>query len=363
MFGYNPVLLHYFITYRCNCFCTFCDIWKMKEPRAGKDAEIHDVDRNLHAAYRLGARFVDFTGGEPLMHPDLPHMLKMAKIIGFRTSVTTNCLLYPRRAKELAGLVDLLHFSLDAASPGLHNALRGKKAFFAVMESIDTARRLDEKPDILFTVTDRNIDQLEKLERFCRKTGLLLIVNPVFTHLSPNPLKTENLHRLRRRHKVQNVYVNKAFLNFKLAGGNDIRKPRCRAVSSTLVISPYNRLLLPCFHFCMDTVPIKNALENIPGTDTFAWHRSRQGRFDFCKGCSLNCYFDPSFLYKFDRYFFESLSAKAGYVWDKNIRKLLFPAKRDGRPAAEIMAEMNNTPDPKSRFHQAPTIAVKDEYF
>ena len=71
------------------------------------------VKRNLEQAREIGVRFVDFTGGEPLLYEDLPRALEYARELGFWTSITTNGLGYPKRAESLKGRVDLLHFSLD----------------------------------------------------------------------------------------------------------------------------------------------------------------------------------------------------------------------------------------------------------
>jgi hypothetical protein len=43
----------------------------------------------------------------------------------------------------------------------------------------------------------------------------------------------------------------------------------------------------------------------------------KQGKYKFCRGCSINCYFDPSFLYKPDGLLIRSLIAKAKYAYDK----------------------------------------------
>ena len=104
-----PLLCNYYITTKCNARCAFCDIYKKK----GIHANLNDIKSNLHDLKKLGIRFIDFTGGEPLLHPYIHDILKCAKKMGFITTVTTNCILYPSHYRKIQGLVDLLHFSLD----------------------------------------------------------------------------------------------------------------------------------------------------------------------------------------------------------------------------------------------------------
>ena len=76
-----------------------------------------------------------------MLHEQLPDMLYAAKTNRLHTSVTTNCLLYPERAAALAGLVDLLHFSLDSLDEKENDSIRGKGSFAKVMESIEIAKK------------------------------------------------------------------------------------------------------------------------------------------------------------------------------------------------------------------------------
>ena len=335
-----PILLHYYITERCNCRCAICDIWQ--KPSSG-DARLPQVVENLKSAKRLGVRFVDFTGGEPLLHDDLPAMLTAAKKLGLQTSVTTNGVRYAQFAEQLAGRVDYLHFSLDALDESRHNALRGRGLFRRVMENIDLARQLRETPDLLFTVTENNLDQLAPLVGFAQALGLMLIVNPFFSYALPHRPQSELLQQIERFAAAPFVYLNPAFHRLRRQGGNQRSAPRCRAVSSTLVVSPDNHLLLPCYHFCRQRLPIpptpggllqarKTALEG-----RFA---RGQGRFSFCQGCHLNCYADPSFLYVIDDFFWESSAAKLRYARDKYFRRRLFRRRFDPRPALEIAQEL-----------------------
>jgi MoaA/NifB/PqqE/SkfB family radical SAM enzyme len=319
----KPILCNYYITYRCNARCQFCDIWHAPEYRNIPDCSMADVTKNLTQIKKIGVRFIDFTGGEPLLHPQLPEMLALAKRAGLRTSVTTNCLLYPSRADELRGLIDLLHFSLDSMNPEMHDALRGGRTFDAVIESIDIAKQLGETPDLLFTVTPENVDAIDALSAFACKQRLMLIVNPIFNYGNQPILTSDILNILDHYRFKPYVYINAAQHELMRAGGNDPQRPRCYAVSSSVVISPDNHLLLPCFHLAIKRIPIQGDLANVMVSDEYQRQQRLEGRHEFCAGCTINCYFDPSFLYRLDRYFFLSLLSKMKYGYDKYIRRHL----------------------------------------
>ncbi len=315
----HPVLCNYYLTYRCNAACHFCDIWEKPSPYA----TLENVEKNLRDLRRLGVRIIDFTGGEPLLHRDLPRFLEMAQHMGFLTTVTTNGLLYPKRAKELAGKVDMLHFSLDAASPEKHNSLRGGVPCFEfVAESLKVARQLGEKPDILFTVTPDNWQDIEAVyDRFVRPHGLILILNPVFAYRGVGgvELPQEALRALREWARRPGIYLNEAFLRLREEGGNSPTDPVCRAVSTTVVISPDNHLLLPCYHAHEEgyRFPIQGRLYDLYHSPPVQHLRQLEGRFSFCAGCVINCYMEPSFAVQLSPYFWASLPSTWRYVRQK----------------------------------------------
>ena len=101
----HPVLCNYYVTYRCNATCDFCDIWEKPSPYV----TLLNFTENLVDLKKLKVKVIDFTGGEPLLHKDLSEMLTLAKAEKMITTVTTNCLLYPKRAYELKGKVDMIN--------------------------------------------------------------------------------------------------------------------------------------------------------------------------------------------------------------------------------------------------------------
>ena len=155
----KPVLCNYYVTYRCNATCSFCDIWEKPSPYA----DIQTVENNIRDLKKLGVKVIDYTGGEPLLHRNIDQLLRIAKKYGMITTLTTNALLYPKWALQLKGLIDMLHFSLDSPDKEEHDKLRGVACFDFVMQSIQIALSLGERPDILFTVFDHNIQLIKRL--------------------------------------------------------------------------------------------------------------------------------------------------------------------------------------------------------
>lgn len=310
---HHPVLLNYYVTYRCNARCGFCDIWERPSPYINME----QAAQNLRDARRLGVRVVDFTGGEPLLHRQIDTLLRMARELGFITTLTTNTLLYPKWADRLQGLVDMLHFSLDSPHKDEHNASRGVDCFDFLQDSIQLAVAKGERPDILFTVMEENVGQIEEVyEQFCRPHGLMLILNPVFGYnevetggaLSPPTLKT-----LKTWAKKPGVYLNEGFIGLRMDGGNQVQKPVCKAGSTTVVISPDNKLVLPCYHLGLQEIPIDNKLYEIHRSAEVQALIRQEGRLPACQGCVINCYMQPTFATHLSKYFWQALPSTLKY--------------------------------------------------
>jgi MoaA/NifB/PqqE/SkfB family radical SAM enzyme len=283
------------------------------------DAVRDEVLANIRSARKAGCRFVDFTGGEPLLHPDLALFLSEAKKEGLVTSITTNCLIFKEHAKALNGLVDLLHFSIDAGNAALHNEIRGSDSYASVLESIPLALSNNLAPDLLFTYTDRNIDAFDGVYDIARRNRLMVILDPVFAVGGPDMVSRQTHQKAMAYAKRAGVYLNTAHISLRQQGGNHVNKPLCRAVSSTVVVLPDNRIALPCFHRAVSGVPIQGSLSDELARPQRIEARALQGRYSFCEGCHINCYFDPSYQHLRSILFFRSMFAKASYAFIKYI--------------------------------------------
>jgi len=317
----KPVLCNYYVTYRCNAKCSFCDIWEKPSPYI----TLENAEQNFKDLKTLGVKVIDFTGGEPLLHRQLPELLKLAKKMGFITTVTTNALLYPKQAMKLSGLIDMLHFSLDSPNAEEHNQSRGVKLFDKFEESIAVALNLNERPDILFTVFSHNIHQIQEVyEKYCLPNKLMLILNPVFEYNDVGAnLSPQDLDILEQWGKKKLVYLNQGFIELRKNGGNQIKKPVCRAGSTTIVISPQNELVLPCYHLGLEHLPINNNLLELWTSKTTQSLIKQEGKHEKCQGCTINCYMQPSFATELSTYWFKALPSTIKYNLEKGTWKQL----------------------------------------
>ncbi len=316
------LLCNYYVTYRCNAFCEFCHFGVHENFTNTPYAKLEDFKSNVSQLSELGVKFIDLTGGEPLLHQEIHLMAEYAQELGMQTSITTNSLLYPKFAKKLAGKINLLHFSLDSPDEEEHNKIRKVNCYNHVFKSIEIAKSLGEFPDILFTVTNETYKKLPRMHEIATKHDLVLIVNPVFSYFGNPGLSDEAIDFIDEYADGKlNIYMNDAYLKLRRNGGNNIEKPLCKAVSRVIVISPYNEIILPCYHFGNERVPIDRPIKEIRESEKLKYFKKMEGRFDFCQGCTVNCYFEPSFAFPTNSYAIASLPSKFKYGYNKLVKQ------------------------------------------
>ncbi len=316
------LLCNYYVTYKCNAYCTFCHFAAHEEFVNTPYARLKDFKSNIKQISELGVKFIDLTGGEPLLHKEIHLMAEYAKMFKMQTSITTNALLYPKFAEKLAGKIDLLHFSLDSPDEKEHNQIRKVDCYKFVMKSIVIAKSLGEFPDVLFTVTNDTYKKLPQMHEIAQKNDLVLLVNPVFSYFGNPGLSGEAIDFIEEYTDGKNdIYLNKGFMKLRRDGGNDINNPSCKAVSRVIVISPYNEIILPCYHFGNERIKIDKPIKEIRDSEKLKEFKRLEGKFNFCQSCTVNCYFEPSFAFPTNYYSVSALSSKFKYGFNKLVKQ------------------------------------------
>ena len=186
-------------------------------------------------------------------------------------------------------------------------------------KGIAIALEMGEKPDILFTVTPNNLDELDAAySRYVEEMGLILILNPIFEYNGVGEsLGKSQMDMLRPWGHRPGVYLNTAFLDLRSTGGNHIDKPNCKAGSSTIVISPENKLVLPCYHLGLEEIPIDGKLHQLWKSEAVQSKVRLEGRAPGCEGCVINCYMEPSMAVEMNTFWWKSIRSTLRYSLQK----------------------------------------------
>lgn len=111
----HPILAHIIPIRRCNLSCTYCNEYDRVSPPVPTEEMFRRVDRLAE----LGTTIITISGGEPLLHPELDHIIRRIRQHGIIAGLITNgYLLTVERIRALnrAGL-EQLQISIDNVTP------------------------------------------------------------------------------------------------------------------------------------------------------------------------------------------------------------------------------------------------------
>lgn len=158
----GPILGTLSVGYACNCACPMCNFPSRARDRRSAGRRVlgtADFMRVLREFHDLGTAGIGFTGGEPLLHPDILELLDCSKKLGMLTHLNTNGLpVTPELARDLVGIgVDSVNISLDGPTAEIHDRMRGHPGAFAgamrALSLLDAARRAASVPVRLVIAT------------------------------------------------------------------------------------------------------------------------------------------------------------------------------------------------------------------
>lgn len=139
------------VTKRCNFSCVYCHdegLGPVAGPAAphGDELEPREVERLVSVAREFGVRSVKFTGGEPLLRPDLEEIVERTVRQLPDVSLTTNGSMLAARAEALrdAGL-KRVNVSIDSLDPEQFRRIR-RGSLGPVLEGVRAAIRVGLTP-------------------------------------------------------------------------------------------------------------------------------------------------------------------------------------------------------------------------
>lgn len=133
-----PVAI-FFPTNRCNSRCVSCDWWK-----ANGDGELtlDEIDYLANGLAQMGTRLVLFSGGEPLLRPDVFDAAARFRRHSIALHLHTSGVLLERCAPAVAQHFSRVIVSLDASDEQAYRAIRGVGALRGLERGVSRLRSL-----------------------------------------------------------------------------------------------------------------------------------------------------------------------------------------------------------------------------
>lgn len=161
----------------CNQKCVFCNRPPTESYQTGLSTNLTDIKNKIkELSSEPTVKRIIFTGGEPLLYPQLVEAITYAKKYKFITEIQTNgTLLSLDKLKTLkkAGL-DIINFALHSHLKRISNKLRGVKfGYENIIQNIKLADGLEFEIHVIHVITSLNYKDLPAFIDFIYRMRLV----------------------------------------------------------------------------------------------------------------------------------------------------------------------------------------------
>jgi MoaA/NifB/PqqE/SkfB family radical SAM enzyme len=126
-------------TSRCNSRCVSCDWWKSS---GATDLTLAEIDALADQLPALGTRLVIFSGGEPLLRPEVFEAARLFTSRGIALHLLTSGVLLDRCTDDVARHFERVIVSLDSPTDEGYRSVRGVQALATVERGVARLRRI-----------------------------------------------------------------------------------------------------------------------------------------------------------------------------------------------------------------------------
>jgi putative heme d1 biosynthesis radical SAM protein NirJ2 len=166
------MIVSWLTTNQCNLKCRHC--YQDAGSKSAKELTTEEAKKMIKEIKSAGFKIMIFSGGEPLMRPDIYELVSYASSKGLRPVFGTNgTLITEETAKKLKNSgAKAMGISVDSLEEEKHNYFRGKEdAFQRTMEGIENCKKAGLPFQIHTTIMDWNQDEVCDIIDFSVKIG------------------------------------------------------------------------------------------------------------------------------------------------------------------------------------------------
>ncbi len=275
---YTPLLAQVVVTRRCNLSCGYCNEYDDFSPPVPLAALIERVDRL--ASLKTAA--VTFTGGEPLLHPDLDRVVAASRGHGMITTMITNGFKLTKAWIDRLNDADLqgMQISIDNLKPDAVS-MKSLHSVEGKLELLAKHARFKVNVNSVLGVTDERTQDVVTVARTAAKYGLQHSVGVLHDHTGTlKPLSTAQMQAYRQVTEISPSIVHS--LNYWLFQKNLMQgRPndwKCRAGARYLYVTEDGKV-----HWCSQQ-------RGYPGISLLEYSKDDLRReYDTKKTCSPTC--------------------------------------------------------------------------
>ncbi|MGI6453449.1 MAG: putative heme d1 biosynthesis radical SAM protein NirJ2 [Syntrophomonadaceae bacterium] len=301
------MLISWNVTNLCNMFCDHC--YREAGSQLADELTTAEAQKMIREIKKAGFKIMIFSGGEPVMRPDLFGLGRLAADLGLRVVLGTNGTLLTRgvvRELKKAGFM-AAGVSLDSLDPAKNDSFRKlKDAYNLTIKGMENLKAEGLPFQIHTTVMDWNVGELEQITDFAVEIGAMahhvffLVPTGRGAEIEEEALRVKEyertINRLMEKQKNTNIEIKPTcapqFMRVADKKGIPVRFSRgCLAGISYCIISPKGDVQ-PCAYL---NIPLGNVKDK-PFDQI--WHENQMLRelrtMDYkgkCQACNykLNC--------------------------------------------------------------------------
>lgn len=161
-------------TNQCNLFCEHC--YRDAGARLEEELTTEEARKMIREIKKAGFKIMIFSGGEPVMRPDIFELIDYATQVGLRAVMGTNATLITSEVAarlKNAGIMAAA-VSVDSLDAEKHDEFRGmKNAFELTRSGIKNLQTAGIPVQINTTVMDWNVDEIEQITDYTITAGAI----------------------------------------------------------------------------------------------------------------------------------------------------------------------------------------------
>ncbi len=262
-----PVLSEVALTWHCNVKCLFCYaackcISETDEESDLEELSTADVKSVLDIIrHKAEVPSVSFTGGEPLLRPDLEELIAHASdTLNMRVNLITNGTLIDEKtaaALKTAGLASA-QVSIESPDPDVHDRIVGvKNTHQASVAGLKALKKAGVAVHPHATLCRLNLHALKEMPQFAKSLGVdrfsLNMIIPtgrgIAQDLSVKYIEIEdivlNIQKEAKSENIRFMWYSPTPLCLFNPVSHDLGNKGCSACEGLLSVDPYGRIL-PC---------------------------------------------------------------------------------------------------------------------